>query len=1118
MIPKQLLENDEHNFSFSGDAAWLGQTAVSNDGVDAFESQSIYRNQKSCFETNVNGPATVNFQWKVSSVPNFHYLRFYIDNVRKTQISGDINWLQESFILPANQGYLLKWCYQKSFAANSYYADKGWVDQLQIDGGQALGAQIVLDNTDYTFSDSAANNADWFGQTGTTYDNEDAFRSGEINNNQKTCFETAINGAAQISFYMKLSALEGYGYFRFYVDGRTVIELDGNTDWRRLEYLVGSGGSHTLKWCYEKEGFPSYTPGLLSRAWVDELSIVPYQSVSLSSALELHAASIVTLSGDLDWYGQTGVTRDGFDALEIGALAGGEEACFETSASGPKLLSFYWKLSSYSAPDAKLTFYIDGVEEASIIENVDWTRKAYIVEGSGSYTLKWCYEKQAGNSQAPDKAWVDELSMPTFVPIGPAIALESNQVLSFSGDANWFGQSEITYDGEDALQSGSISNGQESCFASAVTGPVSFSFYWKFSSAANQGRLTFSIDGNEQVSLPDEQSWRQEVYALNESRAYNLQWCHRRDSASFYSRAWVDQMEIAYLTPIDPRTALDIGSNTALTLSGDANWFGQDAVLSNNPDALQSGAIADNEQSCFEVAVDGSSSITFLWKLSSEQGADYLNFYVDGVPRAEISGERDWAILDYIISEAGSHALKWCYEKNASGQAGQDRAWVDRLRIRAFSPSVTLADALDDNMQNFTLSGDANWFGQELITSDGTDAVQSGPIAINQSSCFSTTLSLNQGEELTLDFDWKIDAHSSNKLIFYLDNTELGSINAKRNWRSFRGFAEGAGQHTLQWCYEKSAASDGDMDSAWVDSLRFSLLNKQANQEADLEDALDNATLDYSLSGSLSWFRQTITTSDGMDALQSGSVVEDQNSCFGTVIPAASTRRIFSFYWKTSSKYHPGFAALRFYMNNTVNDDDQIGGETNWTQRSYIIESGRSYNVRWCYEGDDIDGDLYDIDDDFRNIGTAWVDQISLAPYAFDAKDALDFANSSQSLLFSGNADWLGQSSVTSDSVDALQSGSIGHNQISCAETEVDGSTDISFYWRTSSEDDYDFLRFYINGIFVSQISGLRDWSQYSYSIIASGRHTLRWCYEKDFDYSYYQDRAWIDQFVIVPH
>ena len=76
--------------------------------------------------------------------------------------------------------------------------------------------------------------------------------------------------------------------------------------------------------------------------------------------------------------------------------------------------------------------------------------------------------------------------------------------------------------------------------------------------------------------------------------------------------------------------------------------------------------------------------IRFYWKVSSQLG-DYVEFFIDGVRQARISGTTDWQGQSYTITGSGTHTLKWRYTKNGSGTGGSDCAWVDYVQ----SPSPT---------------------------------------------------------------------------------------------------------------------------------------------------------------------------------------------------------------------------------------------------------------------------------------------------------------------------------------------------------------------------------------------------------------------------------------------
>jgi len=84
-----------------------------------------------------------------------------------------------------------------------------------------------------------------------------------------------------------------------------------------------------------------------------------------------------------------------------------------------------------------------------------------------------------------------------------------------------------------------------------------------------------------------------------------------------------------------------------------------------------------------------------------------------------------------------------------------------------------------------------------------------------------------------------------------------------------------------------------------------------------------------------------------------------------------------------------------------------------------------------------------------------------------------------------------------------------------------DVSATVSFYAKVSSEDKYDYFRFYIDNELQASLTFGYDfsgnelpWQEYSFAI-PDGTHTLCFSYEKDQSTSYGEDCAWIDDFVL---
>ncbi|MCX6000315.1 MAG: hypothetical protein NTU41_12225, partial [Chloroflexi bacterium] len=114
-----------------------------------------------------------------------------------------------------------------------------------------------------------------------------------------------------------------------------------------------------------------------------------------------------------------------------------------------------------------------------------------------------------------------------------------------------------------------------------------------------------------------------------------------------------------------------------------------------------------------------------------------------------------------------------------------------------------------------------------------------------------------------------------------------------------------------------------------------------------------------------------------------------------------------------------------------------------------------------------------------------------------------------------GNANWSAETTTTYYGGAAARSGTITHNQSSWLRTTVTGAGALTFYWKVSSEKNYDFLRFYIDGVEQVRISGAIDWQQKSYSV-ASGTHILEWRYTKDRSMSSGSDCGWLDKVVFT--
>ena len=104
-------------------------------------------------------------------------------------------------------------------------------------------------------------------------------------------------------------------------------------------------------------------------------------------------------------------------------------------------------------------------------------------------------------------------------------------------------------------------------------------------------------------------------------------------------------------------------------------------------DSLRSGAIGDNEHAELTARIAGGTTLSFWWKVDSQERADRLTFSAEpeieagtadgpSAPPAvtvdPIDGKRDWTRVEVDLPGEAAYRARWSYEKDNSGWAGAD--------------------------------------------------------------------------------------------------------------------------------------------------------------------------------------------------------------------------------------------------------------------------------------------------------------------------------------------------------------------------------------------------------------------------------------------------------------
>jgi len=145
--------------------------------------------------------------------------------------------------------------------------------------------------------------------------------------------------------------------------------------------------------------------------------------------------------------------------------------------------------------------------------------------------------------------------------------------------------------------------------------------------------------------------------------------------------------------------------------AGDAPWEITTTYPYEGLFYVKSGPINHNQSSELSITykVLADDVIKFFKKVSSEQDADKLSFYIDGTLRGSWAGTSQGWTQEIFSVTPGNHTFKWIYKKNASGSGGTDRAWLDYIELPT-EMVTTLFAGIDNNVcfdQSFQCLGSA---------------------------------------------------------------------------------------------------------------------------------------------------------------------------------------------------------------------------------------------------------------------------------------------------------------------------------------------------------------------------------------------------------------------------
>ena len=228
--------------------------------------------------------------------------------------------------------------------------------------------------------------------------------------------------------------------------------------------------------------------------------------------------------------------------------------------------------------------------------------------------------------------------------------------------------------------------------------------------------------------------------------------------------------------------------------------------------------------------------------------------------------------------------------------------------------------------------------------------------------------------------------------------------------------------------------------------------------------------------------------------------------------------------------FEPGETAIAsFEMKNIGHCDYPSGSSTLYPNSSYISIDATDINFNTIAVGESLITSFETISTESTPYATTTsISQHMLAsPFEVDREmyfniglivedwETADFENFYWQM--NGDKDWEITDSYVSEGDYAVSISDLSHNQSSSIQLEYDvlGDHEISFFTQVSSQEDHDFLHFYIDDVIQDSWSGLIIFEQFSFPV-SQGEHTFKWEYVKDDDGNSGLNTIWLD-FIILP-
>jgi len=339
-------------------------------------------------------------------------------------------------------------------------------------------------------------------------------------------------------------------------------------------------------------------------------------------------------NSETGWFVDSGTGEE--VVFRSGEIGNSTNSWMEATVVGPLPLSFDWKVSC-NTRGHYLAWFIDGVEQARIRGEVDWTTVTATIP-EGEHVVRFDYVKGSTAAAGEDKGQVRNFTM------GLRVETDTMQVL-WDWTTNYWVDCSIVGKGTTTYEAQWVAEGTNLVIPFSVNTP--------FYSLSLSGDAEGAVLGDGIITVP---------ITAPRSIALNV-------------------TEYTYDAALD-------GGRLSWTSGGAANWIPQGEVSHDGQDAVKSGEVTGDDVSTLSTSVNGPGTLSWWWRLDMTDCAG-VDVFVDGVFVESLDTVSDWVSASADIVGDGEHSVRFEFWNAGTAAAISDCAYLDQV---SWTPEGGAAD------------------------------------------------------------------------------------------------------------------------------------------------------------------------------------------------------------------------------------------------------------------------------------------------------------------------------------------------------------------------------------------------------------------------------------------